>query len=73
MSVSCRSEYTYAQEPLRIQWSDGRQEDVARVLGRSIVPQGRRFVVSAGGRRVELLYREAEGLWLARETAIREA
>ncbi|MGI6209943.1 MAG: hypothetical protein ACOYEW_17195 [Anaerolineae bacterium] len=64
--VSCRSDYVYAQEPQRIRWADGWEDEVSEVLLRWQQPQGRHFLVRAGGRRVELAYRQAEDLWLAR-------
>jgi hypothetical protein len=64
--VLCRSDYTYAQEPLRFAVGGGEQREVSAVLRRWHDPEGAGFRVAAGGRRYELRYLNGEDRWQAR-------
>jgi hypothetical protein len=61
--VSCRSDYSYAQRPVALQWG-GQRLEVRTVEAEWRTPAGRGFrVAAAGGRRFELLYLELDDEW----------
>ena len=60
--VSCRSDYSYAQRPVALQWEGQRLDIYVEAEWRT--PDGRRFRVNAGDdRRFELVYRELDDEW----------
>ncbi|MHB0875740.1 MAG: hypothetical protein ACYC5O_06825 [Anaerolineae bacterium] len=65
--VWCRSDYAYAQEPRRVAVAGGEPEEVTDVLRRWRFPGGLGFSVVAGGRRLDLQYREGDDRWQVRD------
>ena len=61
--VSCRSDYSYAQRPVALQW-EGQRLDIRTVEAEWRTPDGRAFrVAAADGRRFELVYHESNDEW----------
>jgi len=66
VQVSCRSDYTYAQEPRAITWPDGSREAIEEVESRWLFPAGRGFRVRSLERLLELCYLQDADVWQAR-------
>ena len=67
VTVRCRSDYRYAQEPQALLW-EGTWHPVARIVARWHTPTGPAFrLVSAEGALYEVQYREDEDRWVGRQ------
>ena len=61
--VSCRSDYSYAQRPVALQW-EGQRLEILTVESEWRTPDGRAFrVTTARDRRFELVYHELDDKW----------
>ena len=61
--VSCRSDYSYAQRPVALQW-EGQRLEIRTVDAEWHAPEGRGFrVTTTGDRRFELIYLELDDEW----------
>jgi hypothetical protein len=61
--VSCRSDYSYAQRPVALQW-EGQRLEVRAVEAEWRAPAGRGFrVTTTDDRRFELVYHESDDEW----------
>ena len=61
--VSCRSDYSYAQRPVALQW-EGQRLTVRTVEAEWRAPEGRGFrVVTTSNLKFELVYHELDDEW----------
>jgi len=66
ISVRCRADHEYAQEPRQLQWPGGEWQEGDAVISASRRPGGPEFLVLVANRAVELRYVEASDTWEGR-------
>ena len=67
VEVSCRSEDSYPQQPIRMAW-DNKILEIATIISRSRLPDGQVFRVKTNGDRIfKLYYQEEKDLWSGQE------
>jgi hypothetical protein len=65
--VECRSDFRYANRPLRLVW-EGKKLEITRILDESAIPDGWMFsVLTASGQRFKLKYLALDDHWLGEE------